>query len=104
MVEENPECARKLAALNHVPVYPSLDVGLRSVQGLKGVWISTPTPSHVATIEEAVAAGLAVGIEKPVADNVKDIEHCYALAAKAGCPLYCSFQVRQAMCRVRNSE
>ena len=104
MVEENPERARELAAQYHVPVFPSLDAGLRSVQGLKGVWISTPTPSHVAAVEQTVAAGLAVGIEKPVADNVKDIEHCYALAAKAGVPLYCSFQVRQAMCRVRNSE
>ena len=95
MVEENPERAREMAAQYHVPVFPSLDVGLRTVQGLKGVWISTPTPSHVATIEQAVAAGLAVGIEKPVADNVKDIEHCYALAAKRGVPLCCSFQVRK---------
>lgn len=94
IVEENPERARELASIYSTPLFPSLDAALQAVTGLKGVWVSTPTPSHVAAIETAVGAGLAVGIEKPVADNVKDIEHCYALARKAGVPLYCSFQRR----------
>ncbi len=94
IVEESPERARELAALYHTPIFPDLTAALQRVPGLKGVWISTPTPSHVGAIEQVVAAGLAVGIEKPVADSEKKIEHCYALAHKAGVPLYCSFQRR----------
>lgn len=95
IVEESPERARELASLYPTPIFPNLDAALRTVPGLKGVWLSTPTPSHVVAIETVVGAGgLAVGIEKPVADNMQDIEKCYALAHGAGVPLYCSFQRR----------
>lgn len=52
------------------------------------------THSHKQAIEHVVEAGLAIGIEKPVCDNISDIQSCYDLAKSKGVPLFCSFQRR----------
>jgi predicted dehydrogenase len=58
-------------------VYGSLDEALDEEKGLSAVWVAAPTPSHRDLILEAAGAGLAVGVEKPVADNADDITECY---------------------------
>lgn len=93
-MEADPIKAKELGSLYYTPIFPDITTALQRVPGLQGVWIATPTPSHVDTIEEALAAGLGVGVEKPVADNVGDIQRCYRRAQALHLPLYCSFQRR----------
>ncbi len=94
IVESDASKARELGATYHTPVFADLQSAIQATPGLQGVWVCTPTPSHPEAVQQAVAAGLAVGIEKPVADNVQDIVRCYQWAKDQGVPLYCSFQRR----------
>lgn len=53
--------------------------------------ICTPTPTHVPFIEQAVAAGVHVLVEKPLAPSGAESERLYELAAERGvlvCPVH----------------
>lgn len=71
----------------------SLDAML-SDGSVDAVWIACPTDAHEAVIKAAVAAGKAVGVEKPVCGSAAAAMSCYAAAARAEVPLFCSFQRR----------
>lgn len=64
-----------------------------------GVWISTPTPTHLELVIGS-ATGIvgsqvrAIGIEKPVATSVQDIDTAYNTCRKNDVQLFCSFQRR----------
>jgi myo-inositol 2-dehydrogenase/D-chiro-inositol 1-dehydrogenase len=94
IVESDPQRAKELGQQYHTPVFADVPSAVKNVPGLRGVWIATPTPSHPETIKQVVDAGLAVGIEKPVAESAKEIAQCYKYAAEKGVPLYVSFQRR----------
>jgi predicted dehydrogenase len=93
-VEANSTRAAELAKLYACRVFTDLDTALRELKGVRGVWVATPTPTHRAAIQQAAAAGKAIGVEKPVAESVEETVECYRTAAWAGVPLYCSFQRR----------
>ena len=61
---------------------------------VRGIWVSTPTHTHMDIILKSLQAGKAVMVEKPVAATVEEINQCYDAAEEAGVPLLCSFQRR----------
>ncbi|KAL6045439.1 Oxidoreductase, C-terminal alpha/beta domain [Balamuthia mandrillaris] len=58
------------------------------------VVICTPTPLHPRMILQAFEAGKHVFCEKPIAQQLEDIEECYDAAKKANKFLCCAFQRR----------
>ncbi|RLN49331.1 hypothetical protein BBJ29_005255 [Phytophthora kernoviae] len=71
------------------------------VQGttVNGVWVATPTPTHLKLVNDCASGVLgqdvkAIGIEKPVAASVEDIDTAYQVCQKNGVKLVCSFQRR----------
>ncbi|CAI5744311.1 unnamed protein product [Peronospora destructor] len=68
-------------------------------QTIDGVWISTPTPSHLELVIDCASGILgtevkAIGIEKPVAASVTEIDTAYQACHKNDVKLFCSFQRR----------
>ncbi|RMX69286.1 hypothetical protein KXD40_007641 [Peronospora effusa] len=68
-------------------------------QTIDGVWISTPTPTHLKIINDCATGILgtevkAIGIEKPVAALVTEIDTAYQVCHKHDVKLFCSFQRR----------
>ncbi|MGA2519701.1 MAG: Gfo/Idh/MocA family oxidoreductase, partial [Acidimicrobiales bacterium] len=50
------------------------------------VWVCTPTAAHAAVVEEAVARGVAVFCEKPLAPDLARAEALAAAVARSGVP------------------
>ncbi|MEW1634657.1 Gfo/Idh/MocA family oxidoreductase [Streptomyces sp. NPDC093801] len=71
----------------------SLDEAL---DGADAVDICTPTDSHHAVAMAAIAAGVGVVCEKPLAATLAEAEEIVAAAARAGVPLYPTHNVRFA--------
>ena len=94
IVDADEAKAAELGRQYHAPAFSNLSTALRALPDVRAVWICTPTPLHTESIKEAMEAGLAVGIEKPVAIQTDDIRLCYQWAAEKNVPLYCSFQRR----------
>ncbi|TFJ80483.1 hypothetical protein NSK_008224 [Nannochloropsis salina CCMP1776] len=94
IVDADEAKAAELGRQYHAPAFSNLSTALRALPNVRAVWICTPTPLHTESIKEAMEAGLAVGIEKPVAIQTDDIRLCYQWAAEKNVPLYCSFQRR----------
>ena len=69
-----------------VTLYDSYEDMLKH-PGLEAVWLPVPIDLHVPFAEQALAAGLAVMLEKPVAGTVDEIDHLIAARAAAGRPL-----------------
>ncbi|CAH0479845.1 unnamed protein product [Peronospora belbahrii] len=66
---------------------------------IDGVWISTPTPTHLELVIGCVTGLLgsqvkAIGIEKPVAASINDIDTAYQICHQNDVKLFCSFQRR----------
>ncbi|KAL4101429.1 hypothetical protein PRIC1_005181 [Phytophthora ramorum] len=64
-----------------------------------GVWISTPTPTHLDLVTDCATGVLggdvkAIGIEKPVAALVDEIDAAYEVCHTNDVKLFCSFQRR----------
>ncbi|TDH71580.1 hypothetical protein CCR75_001783 [Bremia lactucae] len=71
----------------------------RKNETLDGIWISTPTHTHLSLINECAAGVLgtqlkAIGIEKPVAARVVEIDAAYHVCHTNDIKLFCSFQRR----------
>ncbi len=60
--------------------------------GLDGVWLPVPIALHVPFAERALAAGVAVMVEKPVAGTVDDVDRLIAARDAAGLPVLVGFQ------------
>ncbi|KAG7375611.1 hypothetical protein PHYPSEUDO_000462 [Phytophthora pseudosyringae] len=71
----------------------------RQNEAVDGVWVSTPTPTHLELVN-ACATGVlganvrAIGIEKPVAALVDEIDAAYHVCHENDVKLFCSFQRR----------
>lgn len=69
---------------------------------IDGLWIATPTPTHLQIIHDALLnpvssrrLGLkAIGIEKPVGSTLEEIDEAYRLCSERRVQLFCSFQRR----------
>lgn len=64
---------------------------------LDGIWVATPTPTHLQIIEDALAAFntlKAIGIEKPVSGTLREIDEAYRACSERRVHLVCSFQRR----------
>ncbi|CEG44766.1 uncharacterized oxidoreductase yrbe-like [Plasmopara halstedii] len=66
---------------------------------VNGVWISSPTPTHLQLINDCADGILgknvkAIGIEKPVAAVVDEIDAAYHVCHKNDVKLFCSYQRR----------
>ncbi|OWZ13505.1 Oxidoreductase [Phytophthora megakarya] len=71
----------------------------RQNEAVDGVWISTPTPTHLGLLNgcatgELGASVKAIGIEKPVAALVSEIDEAYQVCHTNDVKLFCSFQRR----------
>ncbi|TYZ62879.1 hypothetical protein PybrP1_012911 [[Pythium] brassicae (nom. inval.)] len=65
---------------------------------LDGIWVATPTPTHLQIIQDALAGSAgslkAIGIEKPVGITLEEIDASYRACKKHRVQLFCSFQRR----------
>ncbi|KAG6965785.1 hypothetical protein JG687_00005243 [Phytophthora cactorum] len=71
----------------------------RQHEAVDGVWISTPTHTHLELVNDCATGALgktvkAIGIEKPVAALVDEIDTAYGMCHKNDVKLFCSFQRR----------
>uniref|UniRef100_K3WJ44 Gfo/Idh/MocA-like oxidoreductase N-terminal domain-containing protein n=1 Tax=Globisporangium ultimum (strain ATCC 200006 / CBS 805.95 / DAOM BR144) TaxID=431595 RepID=K3WJ44_GLOUD len=69
--------------------------------GIDGLWIATPTPSHLPVIQDSLTSAStsfaklkAIGVEKPVGGTLEDIDRAYKLCSDKRVQLFCSFQRR----------
>mmetsp|Transcript_10651 Transcript_10651/g.22902 ORF Transcript_10651/g.22902 Transcript_10651/m.22902 type:complete len:369 (-) Transcript_10651:299-1405(-) len=63
-------------------------------QGLHGLVISVPSPSHGYYIKQAAKYGLSIFVEKPVAMHPVQIKELYQVCSSYNVPLCCGFQRR----------
>jgi len=86
VADPNPEARAKIQQdFDGVPVYENAADLLAT--GLDGVSIVAPTSEHFALTKQALAAGVNVLVEKPMAATVAEAEDMVAAARKAGCIL-----------------
>jgi predicted dehydrogenase len=82
IVDVSP-AAESLAASAGVPLYRSIEAMLATMR-VDGVIVATPNALHAAQALACIAAGVAVLIEKPVADTVRAGEALCEAAERAG--------------------
>ena len=87
-----PGVADILAARHGFVAVPSADELVRS--GVDGVVIASSTPTHLELLKTAVAAGLPVFCEKPVAQDPYAAAGLVDLVASAGVPVQIGFPRR----------
>ncbi|XP_060085647.1 myo-inositol 2-dehydrogenase-like [Ylistrum balloti] len=58
---------------------------------VQGIFICTPTDTHTILVRKALAARKAVFCEKPLSEELADIEACYNDAEKYAGMLFCAF-------------
>jgi UDP-N-acetylglucosamine 3-dehydrogenase len=90
IVDPGPAAADAAAA--GFRVLPSIQAALDL--GVHGVVVAVPTALHHSCALRAIEAGVAVLVEKPIADNVADGEAIVSAAAKAGTPLMVGYVER----------
>ncbi len=86
VIDPSP-AAREEAARNGLPWFASLAEALAGGVIPDGVIIATPNQLHVANALEALAAGLPMLIEKPIADDAAAAASLVARAESAGVPI-----------------
>ena len=98
IVEDEVEKAKRILAtynMSDVIVVSGKDlhVVLEDAE-VQAISVSTPSSTHETFCIQSLRAGKAVFCEKPVAETVEKVAHCYREAEKVGKPLYCAFQRR----------
>ncbi|WP_010160600.1 Gfo/Idh/MocA family protein [Sphingomonas sp. PAMC 26617] len=83
-------------SLPNVPNYPDLGAMRAALPDLDAVAICTPPAYRAAIAAEAIAAGLAVLLEKPTAATLAEAETIVARAAAAGTTLMTTWHSREA--------
>lgn len=74
-----------------VAIYDSYEA-LLAHPGIEAVWLPVPIDLHRPFTEQALAAGKAVMVEKPVAGSVDDLDAMIAARDQAGLPVAVGFQ------------
>ena len=85
LVDPSP-AAQEFAAGMAVPCYPGLDA-LLSAGGVDGVILATPNQLHAQGALAAIAAGLPVLVEKPLASDLGDASAIVEAGEGAGIPV-----------------
>src|SRR5918912_3206399 len=93
VVDIEPELARAAGERLRVDWSTSYD-DLLSDPSLDGVVVATPTPTHAAMVEQAVAASKHVFCEKPISLDLPSTERALAAARAAGIAFQVGFQRR----------
>ncbi|KAJ0396825.1 hypothetical protein ATCC90586_005026 [Pythium insidiosum] len=83
----------------HTRCFADLDAARDVLRdGVAGVWLATPTPTHLQLIQQCLGLGSAslraIGVEKPVAASVEHIDAAYRACFAHNVALVCSFQRR----------
>lgn len=86
VVEPAADAAERIGRLFRVPTFDSVTRLLAQAKP-DVLIVSTPTSSHFTVAHEAIAAGVHVLIEKPIAATVAEGKELVAAAAKAGIKL-----------------
>ena len=86
VVESNAEAAARIARLFRVRTFETVSRLLGEAKP-DILIVATPTSTHFAVAREAIAAGVHVLIEKPIAATVAEGRELVALAAGAGVKL-----------------
>src|ERR1051325_796932 len=79
--EAQRDRAAKVKAELGVPSFPSLDALLDQVEALSVV---VPTPAHHAVAAPALARGIHVLVEKPIATSLDEADDLLTIAARTG--------------------
>ncbi|MDH7971936.1 Gfo/Idh/MocA family oxidoreductase [Sphingomonas sp. AR_OL41] len=79
-----------------VPAYPDIAAMLAGPERLDAVSLCTPPEGRLDIAREAIAAGMAVMLEKPPAATLAEAEALVAAARAAGVPLFTSWHSREA--------
>lgn len=74
--------------------FASVDAAAAALPKLDGILIATPTPSHAALAEWAIARGIPFFVEKPLTLNVTRSAQLVKTAAAAGVPAQVGFVLR----------
>jgi predicted dehydrogenase len=87
LVDRDPKVAGALLRdLPHARFFPDLEGCLRSCR-IEAVHVCTPLASHVGLVEECLAAGKHVLVEKPLAPSAEQTRRLVALARRRGLAL-----------------
>ena len=89
----NHDAARELATQLGVPWYPDLDTALTESRP-QALAICTPTPTHLAAIERAARAGVAVFCEKPLSTDLAEVDQALAVIEATKIPFMVGFNRR----------
>ncbi|MBN6052509.1 Gfo/Idh/MocA family oxidoreductase [Nonomuraea sp. RK-328] len=92
VTDADPQAAESVAAELGLQVAPDVETLIAS--GVDGLVIATATPGHAPLLRRAVAAGVPVFCEKPVAATLKENLELAELAATCGVPVQVGFQRR----------
>ena len=87
------DAARELATELDVPWYPDLPTAL-SESRPQALAICTPTPTHLAAIELAARAGIAVFCEKPLSTDLGEVDQALAVVEATGIAFMVGFNRR----------
>ncbi|TWP38275.1 Gfo/Idh/MocA family protein [Leekyejoonella antrihumi] len=87
-----PETAQRVATSQGLEVASDFEALLAS--GLDGIVIATATPGHAGLLRQAVAAGMPVFCEKPVAATLEETIDLAALCMASDTPVHIGFQRR----------
>lgn len=79
-----------------VPAFRTLDALMAALPQVEAVVICTPPRGRLAIVEQALAHGLHVMIEKPPAATLSEAEAFAVLAGKAGTTFFASWHSRMA--------
>lgn len=83
VVDSNPETAAQVGQMLNVPHYSDLDALLNEAKP-DVVTIAVPTEHHLAAAKQAIAQGVHVLVEKPIAPTLAEAQEMIALAEAAG--------------------
>ncbi|MGY1550253.1 Gfo/Idh/MocA family protein [Microbacterium sp. A588] len=84
VIEPSEAIAAQFSARFGVPSFPTLDALLAASLGTEVVSICTPPVAHRELTEQAIAAGLHVLCEKPLAHTLEDATAIHEAATRAG--------------------
>lgn len=85
-VAEPGEASRQWCAERHIPTFDNHPALLEATRP-QGVVIATPNATHVEVAADCMARGIAVLIEKPVADTLAAAERLIQIAQDTGVPV-----------------
>jgi len=104
VMRRNATLAEDYARRHHVPKFYSEASLLISDPEVTAVYIATPPDTHAKYAIEAMKAGKAVYVEKPMARNVVECEEMNRVSKQTGQPLFVAYYRRRLPCFLKIKE